>query len=46
MNLGQLATLLRDRYLVDVRRMTSVRGMPFGAEQLELELLAHLEELR
>jgi 2-oxoglutarate ferredoxin oxidoreductase subunit alpha len=42
MNLGQLATLLRDRYLVDVQRLSSVRGMPFGAEQLEQEFLAHL----
>ncbi|WP_435741970.1 2-oxoacid:acceptor oxidoreductase subunit alpha [Nocardioides sp. SYSU DS0663] len=45
MNLGQLASLLRDRYLVDVRRLTSVRGMPFGAEQLEHEFLQHLEEM-
>ncbi|CAM5721808.1 2-oxoacid:acceptor oxidoreductase subunit alpha [Streptomyces hirsutus] len=45
MNLGQLATLLRDRYLVDVRRLTTVRGMPFGAEQLEHELLSHLTEI-
>ncbi|MEU6526114.1 2-oxoacid:acceptor oxidoreductase subunit alpha [Streptomyces sp. NPDC046924] len=45
MNLGQLATLLRDRYLVDVRRLTSVRGMPFGAEQLEQEFLTHLTEI-
>ncbi|WP_081236707.1 2-oxoacid:acceptor oxidoreductase subunit alpha [Streptomyces viridosporus] len=45
MNLGQLATLLRDRYLVDVRRLTTVRGMPFGAEQLEQELLTHIDEI-
>jgi len=45
MNLGQLASLLRDRYLVDVRRLTSVRGMPFGAEQLEHEFLGHVEEM-
>ncbi|GAA4752633.1 2-oxoacid:acceptor oxidoreductase subunit alpha [Nocardioides endophyticus] len=45
MNLGQLATLLRDRYLVDVRRLTTVRGMPFGAEQLETEFLTHLDAL-
>ncbi|MDP3968304.1 MAG: 2-oxoacid:acceptor oxidoreductase subunit alpha [Nocardioides sp.] len=45
MNLGQLASLLRDRYLVDVRRLTTVRGMPFGAEQLEHEFLQHLEEM-
>ena len=37
--------LLRDRYLVDVRKLTTVRGMPFGAEQLEHEFLTHLEEI-
>jgi 2-oxoglutarate ferredoxin oxidoreductase subunit alpha len=45
MNLGQLSSLLRDRYLVDVRRLTTVRGMPFGAEQLEHEFLGHLADL-
>ncbi|MDT0320908.1 2-oxoacid:acceptor oxidoreductase subunit alpha [Streptomyces millisiae] len=34
MNLGQLATLLRARYLVDVRSITQVTGLPFKAEQL------------
>jgi 2-oxoglutarate ferredoxin oxidoreductase subunit alpha len=34
MNLGQLATLLRARYLVDARSFTQVRGLPFKAEQL------------
>ncbi len=34
MNLGQMAMLLRAKYLVDVRQHTSVRGMPFGAEEL------------
>ncbi|MEU1039805.1 2-oxoacid:acceptor oxidoreductase subunit alpha [Streptomyces sp. NPDC005551] len=38
MNLGQLATLLRARYLVDVRRHTQVDGMPFKAEQLATAL--------
>ncbi|MGK5734315.1 2-oxoacid:acceptor oxidoreductase subunit alpha, partial [Streptomyces sp. URMC 124] len=32
MNLGQLASLLRARYLVDVRSYTQVSGMPFKAE--------------
>jgi 2-oxoglutarate ferredoxin oxidoreductase subunit alpha len=45
MNLGQLATLLRDRFLVDVQRLTTVRGMPFGAEQLEHEFRSHLAVL-
>ncbi|MDT0267618.1 2-oxoacid:acceptor oxidoreductase subunit alpha [Streptomyces sp. DSM 44915] len=34
MNLGQLALLLRARYLVDVRSLTQVTGLPFKAEQL------------
>ncbi|MER5889385.1 2-oxoacid:acceptor oxidoreductase subunit alpha [Streptomyces sp. NPDC001941] len=38
MNLGQLSTLLRARYLVDVRSHTQVNGMPFKAEQLATAL--------
>nr|ABO15840.1 2-oxoglutarate ferredoxin oxidoreductase alpha subunit [Wenjunlia vitaminophila] len=34
MNLGQLATLIRARYLIDARSYTQVRGLPFKAEQL------------
>ncbi|WP_310726004.1 2-oxoacid:acceptor oxidoreductase subunit alpha [Streptomyces sp. N2A] len=34
MNLGQLATLLRAKHLVDARSHTQVSGMPFKAEQL------------
>ncbi|GAA3753428.1 2-oxoacid:acceptor oxidoreductase subunit alpha [Streptomyces tremellae] len=34
MNLGQLATLLRARYLVDAHSYNQVNGMPFKAEQL------------
>ncbi|WP_205862955.1 2-oxoacid:acceptor oxidoreductase subunit alpha [Planosporangium thailandense] len=34
MNLGQLSMLLRAKYLVDVQSYTSVRGVPFGAEEL------------
>src|SRR5699024_2912731 len=35
MNLGQLAMLLRSRYLVDVQSYTKVAGVPFQAEELE-----------
>lgn len=35
MNLGQLAMLLRARYLVDVHSYTKVAGLPFKAEELE-----------
>jgi 2-oxoglutarate/2-oxoacid ferredoxin oxidoreductase subunit alpha len=34
MNLGQLALLLRGRFLVDVRSYNRVRGLPFKAEEL------------
>ncbi|MEF9905707.1 2-oxoacid:acceptor oxidoreductase subunit alpha [Streptomyces sp. P9-A2] len=34
MNLGQLATLIRAKYLVDAHSHNQVNGMPFKAEQL------------
>ncbi len=34
MNLGQLALLIRARYLVDAISVTQVRGMPFKADEL------------
>ncbi len=43
MNLGQLAHLVRARYLVDARSFTQVTGLPFKAEQLADALTAHLE---
>jgi 2-oxoglutarate ferredoxin oxidoreductase subunit alpha len=44
MNLGQLSTLLRAKYLVDAQAVTSVRGTPFGAEEMELLLLDALPD--
>jgi 2-oxoglutarate ferredoxin oxidoreductase subunit alpha len=38
MNLGQLALLLRARFLVDVQSVTSVRGLPFSAAHLAEQL--------
>ncbi|MGV9629456.1 2-oxoacid:acceptor oxidoreductase subunit alpha [Streptomyces sp. NPDC003487] len=38
MNLGQLATLIRAKYLVDARSHTQVNGMPFKAEKLAAAL--------
>ncbi|WP_026453013.1 2-oxoacid:acceptor oxidoreductase subunit alpha [Saccharomonospora iraqiensis] len=35
MNMGQLAMLLRSKYLVDIRSHTKVAGLPFKAEELE-----------
>ena len=34
MNLGQLAMMLRARYLVDVQSYTRVRGLPFTSVEL------------
>ncbi|MFE5602774.1 2-oxoacid:acceptor oxidoreductase subunit alpha [Streptomyces coelicoflavus] len=38
MNLGQLATLIRAKYLIDTYSYTQVNGMPFKAEQLATAL--------
>ncbi|MER6106454.1 2-oxoacid:acceptor oxidoreductase subunit alpha [Streptomyces sp. NPDC001832] len=38
MNLGQLATLIRAKYLIDARSYNQVNGMPFKAEQLATAL--------
>ena len=35
MNLGQLALLLRGKYLVDVQSVTKVKGMAFLADEVE-----------
>ena len=40
MNLGQLAMLIRARFLVDARSFTKVQGLPIFAEDLEEEIRA------
>ncbi|WP_016698078.1 2-oxoacid:acceptor oxidoreductase subunit alpha [Actinoalloteichus spitiensis] len=45
MNLGQLATLLRARYLVDVVSHTKVAGLPFKAEELQMVFDQVLQEV-
>jgi 2-oxoglutarate ferredoxin oxidoreductase subunit alpha len=44
MNLGQLATLIRARYLVDARPYNQVNGMPFKAEQLATVLKEAIDD--
>ncbi|HEV7626377.1 MAG TPA: 2-oxoacid:acceptor oxidoreductase subunit alpha [Streptomyces sp.] len=44
MNLGQLATLVRAKYLVDAHSYTQVNGMPFKAEQLATALKEATDE--
>ncbi|HXF37823.1 MAG TPA: 2-oxoacid:acceptor oxidoreductase subunit alpha [Actinomycetota bacterium] len=46
MNTGQLALLVRGRFLVDARSFTKVEGLPIFAEELEAEILRALEEER
>jgi 2-oxoglutarate ferredoxin oxidoreductase subunit alpha len=45
MNLGQLALLLRAAFLVDVIGYNQVRGLPFGAAELETVLTNAIEDL-
>ena len=45
MNLGQLAMLLRAKFLVDIRSHTSVRGLPFSTVELADVISTTLEEL-
>ena len=44
MNLGQLALLIRARFLVDAISFTKVQGLPIFAEDLEQEILRVLDE--
>lgn len=43
MNLGQLALLLRGKYLVDIQSVTKVEGMAFLADEVESIIDAALE---
>ncbi|MGQ0669733.1 MAG: 2-oxoacid:acceptor oxidoreductase subunit alpha [Actinomycetota bacterium] len=42
MNMGQLALLIRARFLVDARSFTKVQGLPIFAEELESEIIEAL----
>ena len=44
MNMGQLAALIRARYLVDAASYTKVQGLPIFAEELEHEITRVLDE--
>jgi len=46
MNLGQLALLLRGKYLVDAVGFNQVRGLPFTAPQMEEVIEQMLQETR
>lgn len=44
-NLGQFATILRARYLVDARSVTQVRGQPLGLDELTDRLARQIDGL-
>jgi 2-oxoglutarate/2-oxoacid ferredoxin oxidoreductase subunit alpha len=44
MNLGQLSRMLRAEYLVDARSISKVKGVPFTAGELEIEILEALDD--
>lgn len=43
MNLGQLAQLIRSRYLVDVHSYSRVRGLPISLSELESDLIEEID---
>ena len=45
MNLGQLALLIRAKYLVDAISVTQVRGLPFRAAELATMLQGVIEHV-
>jgi len=45
MNLGQLAMLIRSRFLVDAQPITKVQGRPFTTDEIEAAIVAALESL-
>jgi 2-oxoglutarate/2-oxoacid ferredoxin oxidoreductase subunit alpha len=45
MNLGQLALLLRAKYLVDIRSYSRVRGQPISLSELARDLETEIDQL-
>ncbi len=46
MNTGQLAQVLRGRFLLDIESFTKVQGQPLFAAEIEREVMTRLEERR
>jgi 2-oxoglutarate ferredoxin oxidoreductase subunit alpha len=42
--MGQLASLIRAKYLVDAQSYTKVQGLPIFTEELEREITRMLDE--
>jgi 2-oxoglutarate ferredoxin oxidoreductase subunit alpha len=45
MNLGQLAMMLRAKYLVDVHSYSRVRGLPISLSELAADLEAEIDSI-
>jgi 2-oxoglutarate/2-oxoacid ferredoxin oxidoreductase subunit alpha len=45
MNLGQLALLLRAKYLIDVHSYSRVRGLPISLSELARDLETEIDQL-
>jgi 2-oxoglutarate/2-oxoacid ferredoxin oxidoreductase subunit alpha len=45
MNLGQLALLLRAKYLVDIHSYSRVRGLPISLSELARDLETEIDQL-
>jgi 2-oxoglutarate ferredoxin oxidoreductase subunit alpha len=43
LNDGQLVKLIRDKYLVDAKRLSKVKGQPFHAQEIKNEVLNQLK---
>ena len=43
MNLGQLASVLQSRYLVEISSYSRVRGLPISLSELEVDLIAEID---
>lgn len=45
MNLGQLASLIQSRYLVEVHSYSRVRGLPISLSELEQDLIVEIDKI-
>ncbi|MFO1052379.1 MAG: 2-oxoacid:acceptor oxidoreductase subunit alpha [Planctomycetota bacterium] len=46
LNMGQLAMLVRARFLIDARPFTKVQGLPFTSAEIEEQALAAVKEVK
>jgi 2-oxoglutarate ferredoxin oxidoreductase subunit alpha len=43
MNMGQLALLIRGRYLIDARSYSKMQGLPLFIDELEAEIMGWMD---